>query len=146
MQAPLNRRFYNGNLTSLNAPGNTQTADQVKDAVQKRGGIGRTSFYYDPTAFPVVTDVRFGTSGRNILRGPGLVNLDLGLFRQFGVSERVNVQFRAEAFNISNTPHFANPSGNASAATFMTITAVSNEDTDASAGPRVLRLGLRISF
>ncbi len=132
--------------TSLNAPGNTQTADQVNPVVEKLGGIGRLSPYYDPTAFRPVTEVRFGTTGRNILRGPGLVNLDLGLFRQFGVTERVKVQFRAEAFNISNTPHFANPSGNASGTGFLTITSVNSEDNDASAGPRAVRFGLRVSF
>ena len=51
----------------------TQTADQVKTDVAKLGGIGSGHPYYDPTAFVAVRDVRFGTSGRNILRGPGHV-------------------------------------------------------------------------
>ena len=132
--------------TSLNAPGNSQTADQVNPEVQKLGGIGRNTPYYDPSAFRAVTEVRFGTAGRNILRGPGLVNLDLGLFRQFNVTERLKLQFRAEAFNLSNTPHFANPSGNASGGGFLAITSTNSEDSDASAGPRAVRYGLRLSF
>ena len=99
---------------SLNAPGSTQRADLVKPTVAKLGGIGPTSAYFDPLAFASVTDARFGTAGFDLLRGPGLVNVDLGLFREFRVTERVRVQFRAEAFNFTNTPHFNNPGGNVS--------------------------------
>ena len=69
--------------TSLNAPGNTQTADQVMSEVRILGGVGRGNSYFDPNAFAPVTAVRFGNSGRNTLRGPGLVNLDASLFRDF---------------------------------------------------------------
>ena len=53
-------------------------------------------------------------------RGPGVVNTDLSLFRTFKMTERFNLQFRAEAFNMSNTPHFANPSGNANSSDLRT--------------------------
>ena len=43
-----------------------------------------------------------------------MVNLDLGLFREFSATERVKIQFRAEAFNFTNTPHFNNPGTNVS--------------------------------
>jgi carboxypeptidase family protein len=55
-----------------------------------------------------------GTSGRDILRGPGSSNLDFALFKNLAVTERLNAQFRAQAYNISNTPHFANPNGDLS--------------------------------
>ena len=97
-------------------PGESQTADQVKPEVTKLGGIGASSPYYDPTAFAPVTQVRYGTTGRNILRGPRLVNLDASLFRNFRVSERCKVQLRGESYNVSNTPHFNNPSANVSSA------------------------------
>jgi len=58
--------------------------------VQKLGGIGPGLPFFDPTAFAAPTGVRFGTSGRNILRGPGAVNLDLGLFRKFTIREKLN--------------------------------------------------------
>lgn len=111
--------------TSLNAPGSTQRADQVKAEVQKLGGIGVQNPFYDPTAFrPVEFDLtnstRFGTVGFNTLQSPGTSNLDLGLFREFRITERVKLQFRAEAFNATNTPHFAAPGGNASAPTRQT--------------------------
>jgi hypothetical protein len=103
--------------TSLNSPGNTQTADQVLPEVKILGGTGRGHSYFDPNAFMPVTQVRFGNTGRNILRGPGLVNLDASVFRNFQVNERFRLQFRAEAFNVSNTPSFSNPAATASAPT-----------------------------
>jgi Carboxypeptidase regulatory-like domain len=53
-----------------------------------------------------------GTSARDLLRGPGLSNMDLSLFKNFDVTERVKLQLRFQAYNLTNTPHFANPNGN----------------------------------
>lgn len=131
---------------ALNAPGETQTADQILPEVRKLGGIGLNSPYYDPTAFAPVTQARYGTSGRNILRGPGLVNLDGSVFRNFQVSERWAVQFRAEAFNLTNTPHFNNPSANVSSGGFLTITSALTTANNVEGGERILRFALRISF
>ncbi len=133
--------------TSLNAPGQSQTADQVKPAVQKIGAIGRTAAFYDPTAFVAVTRVGYGNSGRNILRGPGLVNVDLSVFRNFRVTEKARIQLRAEAFNVSNTPHFGNPSASVSTpSSFMTITSASSSSNNVEGGERVFRFALRLSF
>jgi hypothetical protein len=100
--------------TSLNAPGNTQRADLVKQHVAIIGGVGPNQSYFDPLAFAPVTEPRFGTAGFNLLRGPGLSNLDFGLTREFTLGERVRLQFRASALNSTNTPHFSNPNGNVS--------------------------------
>lgn len=127
---------------SLNSPGNGQTADQVKPKVKKLGGIGRGNPFFDTEAFRPVTEVRFGTSGRNLLRGPGVANLDAGIFRTFLLTEAMKLEFRAEAFNASNTPHFNNPAANASdPASFMRITS-----TDVNAPERQFRFGLRLTF
>jgi hypothetical protein len=99
------------NDTSLNAPGSSQRADLVKPSVNVLGGIGQ---YFDPLAFAPVTQARFGTAGFDLLRGPGTVNLDASLFRSFKLTERWSLQFRAESFNFTNTPHFANPGANVS--------------------------------
>ena len=103
--------------TSLNAPGNTQTADQVKSDVAILGGIGRGTPYFDPTAFAPVTAVRYGSVGRNTMRGPGVFNLDASLFRNFKLTERFGLQFRTEVFNLTNTPAFGLPGANASSPT-----------------------------
>ena len=73
---------------SLNMPGNAQTADQIKADCRNLGNVGDAGTYFDTSAFARVTDVRFGNSGRNTMRGPGVVNLDLGLFRNFKLTDR----------------------------------------------------------
>ncbi|HTM51089.1 MAG TPA: hypothetical protein VL285_20475, partial [Bryobacteraceae bacterium] len=136
---------------SLNAPGNNQTADQVLQEVRILGGVGRGSSYFDPNAFVPVTAVRYGNTGRNILRGPGLVNLDAGLFRTFSLTERVKLQFRAEAFNFTNTPHFNNPGASVSGATRNPDGSIRSlggfsEITSALADERQFRLSMRVTF
>ena len=96
-------------VQSLNAPGSNQFADQVLPEVEKLGNIGTGVPFFDPLAFRPVTAVRFGTAGFNQLRGPGNTNIDLGVFRAIRITERWNVQIRAEALNATNTPHFSNP-------------------------------------
>jgi len=129
---------------SLNMPGNAQTPDQVKTDVAKLGLVADDGTWFDTTAFARPTGVRFGTVGRNILRGPGVVNTDLSLFRNFPITERLNLQFRAEAYNLSNTPHFANPNGNRNSSNFGKITAT--QTADALGRSRDLRFGLRLVF
>jgi hypothetical protein len=151
--------------TSLNAPGNTQRADQVKSEVTKLGGIGRGTPFYDPTAFAPVTTARFGTVGFNTLRSPGTVNLDMGIFREFGITERFKLQFRVEAFNATNTPHFNAPGNNVSSPSrdgngniltdpvtglprlngYMEVTSVRSFGRE-GIDERVFRFGLRLSF
>ena len=136
--------------SSVNAPGNTQTADQVLPTVKILGGHGPGQPYFDPNAFVPVTAVRFGNSGRDILRGPGLFNTDLGLFRTFAITERFKLQFRAEAFNISNTPQFGLPAATVSSATRNSDGSIKalngyTEITSAS-GERQLRFALKFYF
>ncbi len=88
---------------------------------------------------------RFGTCGSNVLRGPGLINVDMSVFRRFQVTEKVNIQFRAEAFNFSNTPHFANPNSNVGSSGFGIVGGVQNTGRDGN-DQRFFRLGLRIGF
>jgi Ca-activated chloride channel family protein len=66
----------------------------------------------NPDAFAVPLNFRQGTLGRNSLRGFPLSQIDLALNRQFNLTERVNLQFRAEAFNLFNHPNFEDPVGN----------------------------------
>jgi hypothetical protein len=131
---------------SLNAPGNTQTADQVKPVIAKPGAIGRDAPFFDPTAFAPITTARFGSSGRNLLRGPGVVNLDAGVFRTFRLTERWRMQFRSEAFNFTNTPKFSNPSSNVSSAGFMTVTSALTNSGAVEGGERTVRFALRFNF
>ena len=135
-----------GSATPLNAPGVTvQRPDLVKSDVKILGGIGPGQLYFDTSAFASVATARFGTAGFEILRGPASFNLDSSLFRQFPVTERIALQFRAEAFNVTNTPHFAAPSGNIASSGFGQVTStlgLGREGID----QRMFRLGLRASF
>jgi outer membrane receptor protein involved in Fe transport len=130
-------------------PDNQQTADQVKANVQYLGGIGAGHPYYDPTAFAAVTGVRFGNTGRNILRGPGVFNTDLSLFRDFPIKERLHLEFRTDCFNITNTPKFPNPQNatntSVSSGSFMQITQTLSNGTALNT-ERQFRFGLRMVF
>jgi len=136
--------------SSLNSQGNTQTADQILANVSIPGGHGVGQPYFDPNAFAPVNDVRFGTSGRNILRGPGVFNIDASLFRDFKATERFTLQFRTEVFGVTNTPQFGNPGATVSSLTRNgdgSIKALNGytEITSAS-GERQFRFALKLTF
>jgi hypothetical protein len=141
MQAYTGTPFSVGDSGSLlNAPDNSQTANQVAP-VQFLGGIGPGTFYYSPASFASVTQAAtFGTSGRNILRAPGVWNTDLNIMREFLVKERFRTQFRAEFFNLPNTSHFNGPASTSvtGGANFLSIRS--------SFGERQIRFGLRLQW
>ncbi len=127
--------------TSLNAPESSQRADLLKSNVEILGGVGRGQKYFDTTAFANVTEPRFGTAAWGIMRGPGVANWDFGFFRKFQLSEKWDLQFRMEAFNFTNTPHFNNPNGSVTSSSFGEITS-----TNVNAPERQFRFGLRLGF
>jgi len=98
-------------ITASGNPGSTR-ADLVGKISVHPGNIAD---YVDGSAFgvPAANSVGIfiapGTSGRNIVRGPGYSNMDFALFKNFAVTERVKAQFRVQAYNLTNTPHFGNP-------------------------------------
>jgi hypothetical protein len=142
---------------SLNTPGSTQTADLIGD-VKKTGNVGPGTWYYDPASFRdpnfnrAANTYRFGTMGRNAVYGPGFQRVDLTLFKDFQLSERFKLQFRAESFNFTNTPQFNNPSANVSNMTLNKDGSIANVNgfmaiTSTFAGSeRKFRFGLRLSF
>jgi hypothetical protein len=71
--------------------------------------LGKPDRWYDPRAFVMPLAGTFGNVGRGTFFGPGFWNLDTSLAKKFTVTERLNMQFRAEAFNIFNHPNFASP-------------------------------------
>lgn len=131
--------------STLNAPGNSQTVDLIKSSVAVFGNKGPGQKYFDVDAFRAVGSdpdpnnrARFGTAGRNILRGPSRFQWDFGLFRQFRITERYSLQFRAEGFNFTNTPQWGNPQASRDSSNFGEISSVSGE--------RIFRFGLRLGF
>jgi hypothetical protein len=136
--------------SSLNSPFNSQRADLVKPDVEILGGVGRGQPYFDPTAFAAVNQPRFGTAGFNLLRTPGRVNWDFGLFRNVRITESVKMEFRLESFNFTNTPKFGAPGNSVSNLQFNPDGSIRNlngfaEITNA-AEERQFSLGMRFSF
>jgi len=70
---------------------------------------GKPEQWFDPHAFLIPAQGTFGNVSRGSFRGPGLVNVDTSFFKKFRISERLLLQFRAEAFNIFNHSNFSYP-------------------------------------
>ena len=81
----------------------------------------------------------FGNSGRGVLVGPGRTNIDVSLFKEFVITDRVKLQLRTEFFNLPNHPQFDLP--NASLGTAVAGTISGTVGT-----PRDIQFGLRLAF
>src|SRR5208282_1351917 len=83
-----------------------------------------TSCFTDDTllALKAAGTPRFGNSGPGIITGPGIFNLDFGMYKDFNLSERFKLQFRSEFFNSLNTANFQNPSMSLTAGNYGQIT------------------------
>lgn len=99
----------------------------------------------DKSAFAVPTAGRFGTCETNSLWGPRLLNADLGLDRNCVLTERFHLKFRAEAFNLSNTPHHANPTSSINSSSFMQALGIANAGRE-GIDERTFRLSLRLAW
>jgi Carboxypeptidase regulatory-like domain len=97
------------NLSVRGNPSNTGGKDRPN--VVGRWNLAHPSIseWFDTTAFAKNPKYTFGNAGRNILRGPGLIDLDLALHKSVQISERVSVQLRMESFNATNTPPLGDP-------------------------------------
>jgi hypothetical protein len=111
--------------------------------------------WYTFSAFANPKAGSFGTCGQDALRGPGLVNTDIGLERKFVYREKWNFAFRAEAFNAGNTPHHASPgatsstgttsANNVTSSSFMQAYNIANTGRD-GLDQRAVRLSLKLRF
>ena len=142
--------------SSLNAAGQTQTADQVNPVVQILGGHDPNSPYFDGTAFAPITTARLGSTGRNLLFGPGVFTMNQSISRTFTFKEgKIKLEFLGEAFNLTNTPNFSNPGGTFAAPTlnpdnsvksYGNYSVISSVLTTQGVGPRQLQVGGVIRF
>jgi len=104
-------------------------------------------------AFVVPVPLVQGTEGRNDIPGFGLTQVDFSIVRKFSVTERVNLQFRADAFNLLNHPNFTNPNGFFEFGAFgLQSPSMLNQGLGGlnplfqEGGPRSLQLSLSLSF
>ena len=101
-------------------------------------GSGHITNCINASAYTVPAAYTFGSLGRNTLRGPGLVDVDLSLFKNFSVTERAKLQIRAETFNILNHPSFSNPGATLTTASFGSITTTSNNNRQIQLAAKVV--------
>jgi hypothetical protein len=95
--------------------------------------------WFNTSAFALAAPGTFGNSPRNLLRSPGLFNLDWSLSKSFKITERFTTQVRGDFFNLLNNPHFNAPGSSvASTSTFGKISSAGD--------PRIVQLSVRIRF
>lgn len=97
-----------------------------------------TQQWFNTAAFAFSAPGTFGNAGRNILDGPGYQNVNMSLLKNTRLNERVNLQFRAEAFNLFNHPNFNLPDNFLGSPTFGRITSARD--------PRHIQFGLKLLF
>jgi hypothetical protein len=138
--------FPSQDASFLNTPGTSQVPDYA-GGLQMIKGTGSGQQWFNTTAFVPNENVQIGNSGRGLswLRGPGLTQMDLSLFRTFKLTERFKLKMRAEMLNFSNTPHWSNPN------TTCTITSTgvcggSMGQITGAFGERIFQLGAQINF
>lgn len=118
-----------------NGVAGTERADLIGDPY-----VGTTSLQpLNPAAFAAPAPFTFGNLGRNPFRGDWRRNLDLSLFRQFPFSETMKLEFRCEAFNLTNTPVFAIPDSFVSDPNFGQVSSTANTE-------RQIQLALKFYF
>jgi hypothetical protein len=125
-------RIQSGDAVPLTQATNTLSAFGY--AVQRPNRAGNpnsfanrsASQWFDKSAFSAAPQFGIGNSSRNPVRGPGLQGADLMIGKTFRVSERVNLEFRAEVFNVSNTAPLNDPNGSFGSAAFGTIASAGN--------------------
>jgi outer membrane receptor protein involved in Fe transport len=124
----------------LRAPGNTLYAN-VNGEAEIFGEYGPNAKYFDTSVFSQPAAATFGNQHRNGsgVRGPGFKALDFSLVKRFTFGQNYRFfEFRADAFNLTNTPAWGNQNTTLGAAAFGTVTSASNQ--------RVIRFALKYSF
>ena len=94
--------------------------------------------YFNTSAFATAPQFTIGSASRNPVRGPAYRDLDFALVKHTTIYHETALEFRAEFFNVTNTPAFAQPNGSFGSAAFGSITSTFTD-------PRVMQLAIRIS-
>ena len=94
--------------------------------------------WFNTAVFAFPAPGTFGNAGRNIVDGPGFHSFNASLIKNTSLSERINLQLRAEAFNLFNHPNFNLPDNFLGSPTFGQITSARD--------PRHLQFGLKFVF
>ena len=121
---PFGVTVSNGDLAGT---GNTvERANLVSSNVYAQSSDPR--YYLNTGAFAIPAAATFGNLGRNTLRQPSFHNLDISLTRRFPIKERANLEFRADAFNMSNSVIWGGPASTLGNNNFGVITGTANTE------------------
>ena len=139
IQSGLPFNVTTGQDTNLDGTNNDRP-NLISNPVQASGRSrnDQLAAWFNTASFVTPAAGQDGTAGRNILTGPGVKNLDLGLFRNFKLKERVQLQARAEATNSLNLVNLSNPTASLSSILFGQIRNAKEM--------RQVQLGLRLTF
>jgi hypothetical protein len=129
----------------LQFPVQTSGADRpsVVGGVSDKAATQSLSQWFNTAAFSAPAPFTYGTVSRTLpdISSGGVFNIDFSAFKNFVIHERYKFQFRAEAFNLTNTPTFEVPGATFGTGTFGQVTA-----TAFFPKPRVVQFGLRLQF
>ena len=103
--------------------------------------LGTPDLWYDPCAFSKPVPGTYGNLGRNTMTGPQLFNVDFSADKNFKLTEALNLQFRAELFNLLDEAHFYEPGFNVFSGSAGSITKLIS-----SPGGRLVQFGLKVAF
>lgn len=104
--------------------------------------------WINPAAFSTPAPGTFGNAGRNIVRGPGAWQADVGIEKRVALTERLELQIRVEAFNLFNHPEYGPPQSDFSAGpgNFGAILSTLNTGPVGTGTPRQVQFMLRMDF
>ena len=106
--------------------------------------LGQQTRWYDPNAFSLATIGTYGNLGRGTFNGPGLADVDLSVFKNTSITERVALQFRTEFFNLLNRTNLGTP--NATVFSNGAISSSAGVITTLATTPRQIQFGLKLIF
>jgi hypothetical protein len=108
------------------------------DQVAPYRRVGKLDEWFDTASFVAPNYGFFGDAGNGTIRGPSYTSFNIALYKTFPVTERFNIEFRAEAFNVENHPNFNNVSTGVGAGNYGQV---------AGAGdPRNVELALKLTY
>jgi Carboxypeptidase regulatory-like domain len=103
-----------------------------------RRGVDQGTYYFNRAAFALPPQFTLGNLGKNTLFAPGTQNWDFSVFKNTGITEKLNSQLHAEFYNVFNHPNFGVPNRTINQPTTGVITSASS--------PRIIQLGLKLIF
>ena len=127
-------------------PQNSGGQDRPDTIGNTHGGPHSLSEFFNTAAFAPQPLGTIGDTQRNSLAGPHYRHVDLSLFKNFPVTERVNMQFRVETYNISNTPNLYIANSNSSNQAFGNASFGTVSQTDPNYVPRQYQFALKVQF